>query len=152
MSAIRSAGMIIFITGAGGAFGNSIKASGIGDYLVQTMTNWAVPLILFGFLLSQFLRSAQGSTTVALVTTSAILGPVVAAQGGSPMLVALAVCAGGIGLSLPNDSGFWVVNRFSNFEMKETFQTWTIGGTITGLSALAVLFILSIFRGILPGL
>ncbi|MFB0532445.1 MAG: GntP family permease [Desulfatiglandales bacterium] len=152
MSAIRSAGMIIFITGAGGAFGNSIKASGIGHYLVQTMTNWAVPLILFGFLLSQFLRSAQGSTTVALVTTSAILGPVVAAQGGSPMLVALAVCAGGIGLSLPNDSGFWVVNRFSNFEMKETFQTWTIGGTITGLSELAVLFILSIFRGILPGL
>lgn len=150
--AIKAAGIIIFITGAGGSFGASIKASGIGDYLVATMQSWSIPLILFGWIFSQILRSAQGSTTVALVTTSAILGPVVAAQGGSAMLVGLAVCAGGIGLSLPHDSGFWVINRFSNFGMKETFQSWTIGGTITGLTALVVVLILSFFRGILPGL
>jgi GntP family gluconate:H+ symporter len=152
VDAMKAAGIIIFITGAGGAFGNSIKASGIGDYLVTTMQNWSIPLILFGWIFSQILRSAQGSTTVALVTTSAILGPVVAAQGGSAMLVALAVCAGGIGLSLPNDSGFWVVNRFSNFGMKETFECWTIAGTITGITALIMIFILGLFQGILPGL
>lgn len=152
ISAIKSAGIIIFITGAGGAFGNSIKASGIGDYLVHTMTNWSVPLVIFGFILSQLLRSAQGSTTVALVTTSAILGPIVASQGGSGMLVALAICAGGIGLSLPNDSGFWVVNRFSNFGMKETFQVWTVGGTIAGVTALVATLVLGLFSGVLPGL
>lgn len=152
MTAIKAAGMIIFITGAGGAFGNSIKATGIGDYLVQTMTSWSIPFVVFGFLFSQLLRSAQGSTTVALVTTSAILGPVVASQGGSPMLVALAICAGGIGLSLPNDSGFWVVNRFSNFGMKETFQTWTVAGTLCGLTAFGMVLILGLFQGVLPGL
>ncbi len=152
VDAMKAAGIIIFITGAGGAFGNSIKASGIGDYLVTTMQNWSIPLVLFGWIFSQILRSAQGSTTVALVTTSAILGPVVAAQGGSAMLVALAVCAGGIGLSLPNDSGFWVVNRFSNFGMKETFECWTIAGTITGVTALIMVIILGFFQGMLPGL
>lgn len=152
VEAIKAAGLIIFITGAGGAFGNSIKETGIGNYLVETMKHLSVPLVLFGYLLSQLLRSAQGSTTVALVTASAILGPIVATQGGSGMLVALAICAGGIGLSLPNDSGFWVVNRFSNFGMKETFQVWTVGGTLAGLTALVVVLVLSLFQGILPGL
>jgi len=77
---------------------------------------------------------------------------VVAAQGGSARRGALAGCAGGSGLSLPNDSGFWVVNRFSNFGMKETFECWTIAGTITGVTALIMVIVLGFFQGILPGL
>ena len=102
------AGMVMLITGAGGSFGSIINATGIGDYIVSTMQNFNVPLILLAFILSQILRAAQGSATVALVTTSAIVAPSISAMGVSPVLVGLAICFGAVGLSLPNDSGFWV--------------------------------------------
>ncbi len=151
-------GIILLITGAGGAFGAVINGTGIGDKLVEGMSGWTststtILLILIAWAISQILRAAQGSTTVALVTTSAILAPLVASLGTvSPVLVGLAICAGGIGVSLPNDSGFWVVNRFANFSLKQTIQTWTIGGTIAGLGGLAVCIILSLFQNVLPGL
>lgn len=150
--AIKSSGIILLITGAGGAFGSVIQASGIGDYLVETMTNWNMPIILLAFVFAQILRMAQGSTTVALVTTSSVLGPLVAQLGVSPVLVGLAISAGGIGLSLPNDSGFWVVTNFSGFDVRDTLKTWTMGGTIAGLVSLILVLVLSLFQGILPGL
>ncbi|MDD2441391.1 MAG: GntP family permease, partial [Eubacteriales bacterium] len=61
-------------------------------------------------------------------------------------------CAGGIGVSLPNDSGFWVVNRFAKFSLKQTFQTWTIGGTIAGVTSLILILILALLQNVLPGL
>ena len=111
-----------------------------------------MPLIVLGFVLSQILRSSLGSTTVALVTTSTILGPVAASMGVSPILVGLAICAGGVGLSLPNDSGFWVVSRYANISVQDTLKSWTAGGTIAGVTALVIILILSLFSGILPGL
>lgn len=146
------AGMVLLITGAGGSFGAIINATGIGDYIVSTMQNFNVPLILLAFLLSQILRAAQGSATVALVTTSAILAPSITAMGASPVLVGLAICCGAVGLSLPNDSGFWVINRFSGFTFSQTMKAWTIGGFIAGLTGLAVVLVLSLFQGVLPGL
>lgn len=151
-NAVKACGTILLITGAGGAFGSVISASGIGDYLVEVMQAWNLPIIILAFLFSQILRMALGSTTVALVTTSSVLGPVVAQLGVSPVLVALAISAGGIGLSLPNDSGFWVVTNFGGFEVRDTFKTWTVGGTLAGLVCLILVLILSLFQGILPGL
>ena len=150
--AISSAGIIILITGAGGAFGAVINNSGIGDHLITTMQNWSIPVLLLAFIFSQILRASLGSATVALVTTSSILGPMVGELGVSPILLGLAICAGGIGLSLPNDSGFWVVNRFGKLTITQTLLAWTGGGFIAGLTALATVFILSLFTGILPGL
>lgn len=116
------------------------------------MQDFNVPLILLGFILSQILRAAQGSATVALVTTAAILAPSITAVGASPVLVGLAICFGGVGLSLPNDSGFWVVNRFSGFTFPQTMKAWTVGGFVAGLTGLAVLLVLSMFQNVLPGL
>lgn len=147
-----AAGMIFLITGAGGALGLVITESGIGSYLVDTMTGLAITPVVLAFMLSQMLRVGQGSTTVALITTSAILGPVAAEMGSSPVLVGLAACAGGIGLSMPNDSGFWVVSRFSGISVQNTFRTWTAGGTIAGFTALAMVLLLSLFADVLPGL
>lgn len=153
-----SAGAILAITGAGGAFGNIINMSGIGDVIISGLGNitgvQAGPLIvIIAFLVSALLRIAQGSTTVALVTTSAIFGPVVAGLVGiSPVLVGLAICAGGAGFSLPNDSGFWVVSRFAKFDTKQTLKTWTAGGSIASLTALVVIVIFSLFTNVLPGL
>ncbi len=151
IEATSSAGLILLITGAGGALGNVINSSGIGDYLVETMQGLSISLVVLGFLLSQVLRAAQGSTTVALVTTSAILGPLVVGTGVSPVLVGLAICAGGIGLSLPNDSGFWVLSRYSGLTVPDTIRAWTVGGTIAGLTAFAMVLLLSTMP-FLPGL
>ncbi|SHI55880.1 gluconate:H+ symporter, GntP family [Dethiosulfatibacter aminovorans DSM 17477] len=155
IEAAGSAGLILMITGAGGSFGSVINASGIGNYLVQSMSDLAIPTVLLGFILSALLRISQGSTTVAIVTTSSILGPAIAATGiGSPVLVGLAICCGGTGFSLPNDSGFWVLSRFSNLSVKETFNSWTMGGTIAALAGFAVVLILSFINSTvgLPGL
>ena len=152
VTAVSSAGMIFLITGAGGSFGSVIKSTGIGDYLVEVFTQVNMPLIVLGFVLSQILRSSLGSTTVALVTTSSILGPVAASMGVSPILVGLAICAGGVGLSLPNDSGFWVVSRYANISVADTLKSWTAAGTIAGVTALVLVLVLSLFSGVLPGL
>lgn len=155
--ATTQSGAILAITGAGGAFGAIINATGIGDKLVAGMTGLTegagIAMIIAAFIISQVLRAAQGSTTVALVTTSAIFSPIVAGMAGaSPVLVGLAICAGGVGLSLPNDSGFWVVNRFSKFDVKQTMKVWTVGGTISGVTALVIVIVLSLFSSVLPGL
>ena len=146
------AGMVLLITGAGGSFGAIINATGIGDYIVSVMQNFHVPLILLAFILSQILRAAQGSATVALVTTSAILAPSITAMGASPVLVGLAICCGSAGLSLPNDSGFWVVNRFSGFSFSQTIKGWTLSGFVAGLTGLGIVLLLNQFRDSLPGL
>ncbi|WP_281886147.1 GntP family permease [Paenibacillus sp. YYML68] len=150
--AINSAGIIILITGAGGAFGAVINKSGIGDYLIQSMQGLSIPILLLAFVFSQILRASLGSATVALVTTSSILGPMIGELGVSPILLGLAICAGGIGLSLPNDSGFWVVSRFGKLTVTQTLRAWTLGGFIAGLTALATVYVFSLFSGILPGI
>ena len=150
--AAASAGLILLITGAGGSFGFVISTSGIGVYLVETLTNWNISPLVLGFILSTILRGAQGSTTVALVTTSAILGPTIAQAGISPLLIGLAVCAGGMGLSLPNDSGFWIVSRFADLSVNDTIKSWTVGATIAGVTAFLVVLLLSAFQDFLPGL
>lgn len=150
--AIATGGMIVLITGAGGAFGSVINYSGIGDYLITTMQSWSIPVLMLAFIFSQILRASLGSSTVALVTTSSIMGPLIVELGVSPILLGLAICAGGIGLSLPNDSGFWVVNRFGKLTISQTLKVWTLGGFIAGLTSLAMVYVLSLFSGIFPGL
>ncbi|WP_066295730.1 GntP family permease [Bacillus sp. FJAT-29937] len=150
--AINSAGIIILITGAGGAFGAVINKSGIGDHLIATLQDLSIPVLLLAFIFSQILRASLGSATVALVTTSSIMGPLAVDLGVSPILLGLAICSGGIGLSLPNDSGFWVVSKFGKLTIPQTLKAWTVGGFLAGLSALAMVYVLSLFSGILPGI
>ena len=86
------------------------------------------------------------------MTTASILSGTIAASSVSPILCAIAICAGGIGLSLPNDSGFWAISRFFKISVQDTIRGWTVGGFIAGLSALAFISILSLFQNVLPGL
>lgn len=150
--AVSSAGSILLITGAGGAFGAVLNESGIGEYLISIMQGMNIHIFLLAFIFSQILRASLGSATVALVTTSSILGPQVAALGVSPVLLGLAICAGAIGLSLPNDSGFWVVNKFGKLTIPQTLKAWSLGGFVAGLSALGMVYVLYLLAPILPGL
>lgn len=140
--AAKGAGMIILITGAGGSFGYLINQSGIGNFLVTTLTNWNMSLLFLGFSLGAILRGALGSSTVALVTAASILGPLVPHVGMQPTFIALSICAGGMCMSLPNDSGFWVVSRFANLSVAQTLKSWTLGSSIAGIVAFVLIYIL----------
>lgn len=153
------AGVVFIIMGASGSFGAVLKSAGIGEVIEQIVgsipssSSTSTLMILIGFGISQILRISLGSTTISLVTTSALLSSGIASMPGvSPILVSLAICAGGIGFSLPNDSGFWLISKFTDFSMKETFLSWTVTVTIAGFSALAFILLLNLMRNILPGL
>lgn len=150
--AAESVGSIIAIIAAGGGFGTVISSSGLGDYLVTALQSLGIPVIVLAFVLTQVLRMGLGSITVSLVTTAAVVAPLIASTGASPVLVGLAVCAGGIGLCMPNDSSFWTISKFSGFSFGETVRTLTVSGTIGGLTAFAIIMLLNIFSGVLPGL
>lgn len=150
--AADSVGMILLITGAGGAYGGILKASGIATVITDTLSSFHMPILVMCFVIAQVLRCATGSTTTALTTTSAIVATAAVSGTVSPILCAIAVCAGGIGLSLPNDSGFWAVTKFFHIDLNDTIRGWTLGGFVAGVSILIFVSILSLFQGVLPGL
>ena len=145
-------GLILLITGAGGAYGGILQASGIANFITDYFGNFNIPILVLCFTIAQVLRCAQGSTTVALTTTAAIMASAAATSGVSPILCAIAICAGGIGLSLPNDSGFWAISRFFHISVTDTIRGWTIGGFVAGVTILIFTIILSQFQAYLPGL
>lgn len=145
-------GLVLLITGAGGAYGGVLKACGIANVITDGLQGFHMPVLVMCFVIAQVLRIATGSTTVALTTTAAIVSTAAAASAVSPILCAIAVCAGGIGLSLPNDSGFWAVSRFFHLNEVDTIRGWTIGGFVAGLTVLLFTCVLSLFQGFLPGL
>ena len=145
-------GLVLLITGAGGAYGGVLKACGIANVITDGLQSFHMPILVMCFVIAQVLRIATGSTTVALTTTAAIVANAAATSTVSPILCAIAVCAGGIGLSLPNDSGFWAVSRFFHLSEVDTIRGWTIGGFVAGVTILLFTCVLSLCQGFLPGL
>ncbi|WPF82309.1 GntP family permease [Sanguibacter sp. 4.1] len=140
-SALGPVASVILITGAGGMFGGVLRASGIGDALADVLGDLGVPVIVAGFLIAAVLRVAQGSATVALTTAAGLIAPAVAAGGYSSIQLAtvvVAVAAGSVVLSHVNDSGFWLVGRFFDMDVKTTFKTWTVMETLIGLMGFAI--------------
>jgi len=132
---------VILITGAGGMFGGVLRTSGIGDALADVLGDLGVPLILAGFLISGLLRVAQGSATVALTTAAGLLAPAVAAAGLNEIQLAsmvVAVAAGSVIISHVNDSGFWLVGRFFDMDVKTTLKTWTVLETLIGVAGFVI--------------
>lgn len=145
-------GLVLLITGTGGAFGKILQGTGIADYIATSLSQFNIPILILCFAISQIIRCAQGSTTVSLITTAAILSSTISQSNVSPILCAIAICAGGIGLSMPNDSGFWAISRFFKISVVDTLRGWSIGGFIAGITILIFVSILSLFQQFLPGL
>ncbi|AQG79053.1 GntP family permease [Spirosoma montaniterrae] len=137
-----NAGLLILIVGAGGSFGAIINGSGIADALVQTLSALHLSLLWLGFLLTAILRAAQGSATVAAVTTASLLAPMIAPAGANALTVGLAICCGSMCCSFPNDSGFWVVARFSGLTVPQMLRAWTLTSTIAGVVGFAVVLLI----------
>ena len=150
--AAAKVGGILLITGGGGAYAAVLKATGIADKLADLMAGLPISLFILCFLTAQIIRAAQGSATVCLSTTAAILSPTIAASGLSPILCGLAICCGSIGLSLPNDSGYWATVKFFGISESDTIISRPIRGVSVGIFGLIGVFVLQALSGILPGL
>lgn len=138
---LKPVGMVLLVVGAGAFFGKVISATGIGTALADTMSAAGLPVIVLAYLISCGLRIAQGSATVAIVTTGGIVAPLVAEQGYSQMaiaLIAMAIAAGSIILSHVNDGGFWIIAKYFNMTVKQTLQTWTVLETVLSVVSFAV--------------
>jgi GntP family gluconate:H+ symporter len=143
---IKSAGIIILVTGGGGALGRVLQTSGIGNYIATGISQTAIPVFVLPLIIATLVRFAQGSGTVAMTTAAGICAPIVIAAGGNPMLGAFAACVGSLFFSYFNDSYFWVTNRLLGIsETKEQIRVWSITSTVAWATGIVMLLILSIF-------
>ena len=143
---LEIAGVIILITSAGGAFGAMIKHSGIGPSIEQAMESFHLPYILVAWLIAAVMKTAQGSSTVAMITSSSIMFAIIGTGADlpyHPVYVFLAVGFGSMFVCWMNDSGFWVVTKMSGFTEKEGLQTWTLTTGVIGLVGLLQLLLFS---------
>ena len=143
---MESAGIIMLVTGGGGALGQIIKDSGLGTYMAEGLAEAAIPIIVLPLIIATLMRFIQGSGTVAMTTAASISAPIIVASGVNPTLGAIACCVGSLFFSYFNDSYFWVVNRTLGVkEAKDQLMTWSVTSTIAwGIGVVEVL-ILSIF-------
>lgn len=147
---LEIAGIIILITSAGGAFGAMIKHSGIGPAIEAATESFHIHYLILGWLIAAIMKTAQGSSTVALITASSIMVALVGTGEElpyHPIYIYLAIGFGGLFISWMNDSGFWVVGKMSGFTEKETLQTWTVLLAVLSLVGLVQVLL---FSWILP--
>ncbi|AZR72897.1 gluconate transporter [Anoxybacter fermentans] len=143
---LKNAASIIMITGAGGAFGAILKATPIGEYLGNTLSQYHLGIFL-PFIIAAALKTAQGSSTVALITTAALVSPILPELGLNSevarALVVMSIGAGAMTISHANDSYFWVVSQFSNLDTSTAYKTHSLATLIQGITTIIVVFILS---------
>ena len=143
---MMSAGIIMLVTGGGGALGQIIKDSGLGTYMAEGLAKTAIPIIILPLMISTAMRFIQGSGTVAMTTAASISAPIVIAAGVSPLLGAVACCVGSLFFGYFNDSYFWVVNRTLGVsEAKDQLTIWSVTSTVAWAVGVVEVLILNIF-------
>lgn len=140
---------ILLITGTGGIFGKVLQESGLGDSIGQIMENWPLGIWL-PFLLATTIKTAQGSSTIAMITTASIVAPLMPSLGlhsdTATALTVVAIGAGSVMISHVNDSYFWVVTKLTGLSVAEGYKTHSLGSIVLGLSAMLLcVFFLAFF-------
>lgn len=145
---LKVVGPILFITAAGGVLGKVIASTDIVTFITVNAAAMASVGLFFPFLLSAILKTAQGSSTVALVTTAGIVSPMLPALGlVTPVEIALAVmaiAAGAMTVSHANDSYFWVVTNFGGMTPEQGYRTQTMVTLIMGAVSITFIWLLSL--------
>jgi GntP family gluconate:H+ symporter len=147
-TAIEKAGPILIVTAAGGMFGSVIKETGIGaeagNFLSKTGLGLAVP-----FLIAFLMKTAQGSSTVAIITTASFIAPMLTMLGldseTGKLFATLAMGAGSMMISYANDSYFWVITKFSDIETDVTLKIYSTATIVMGLTVFACIWISALF-------
>jgi H+/gluconate symporter-like permease len=150
-TALMSGGVIILITAGGGAFGMMLREAGVKDSIVELVgtdgqQSMGLVMLLLGFAVASVMKVAQGSGTVSMITTSAMLAAMGASPemlGCNPVYLAAAIGCGSLCGSWMNDSGFWIFARMSGFTEVEALKTWTVTLIILGTSGLGFTLLLA---------
>ncbi len=146
--AVIDAAGIIVITGAGGAFGKVLQNSGIADVIGDTLTNHEGIGIWLPFIIAAGIKTAQGSSTVSIITTAGLVSPLLPALGldGSvaKALVVVSIGAGAMVVSHANDSYFWVVTQFSKMTVNQGYRIQSLGTLVEGCAAAVAVWVLSL--------
>ena len=141
---LHSAGMIILITSCGGAFGQMLAQTGIGALISSATSQYQSFIIPLAFSITALVRSAQGSATVAMVTTIGVMGGAMSASlSFHPVYIALAIGCGSKVFAWMNDSAFWVISNMSGMDVKETVQHFSYLMVVMAFTGLGVILFLA---------
>lgn len=145
---LKDSAAIIMITAAGGSLGALIAATKIGNYLGTSLAQFNLGIFL-PFIIAAAIKTAQGSSTVSLITTSTIVYPLLATLGMASsmgaVLVTMAVGCGAMVVSHANDSYFWVVSQFSGIPVDTAYKTQTLATLVQGITGMVTVWVLSLF-------
>ncbi len=145
---LRVTGPILFVTAAGGVLGKVIASTDLVPFIQNNATSLSSLGLLFPFLIAAILKTAQGSSTVAITTTAGIIAPLlVTLNMASPVdaaLVTIAIGAGAMTVSHANDSYFWVVTNFGGMKTEDGYKTQTMGTLVIGIAAILNVYLLSL--------
>jgi GntP family gluconate:H+ symporter len=145
---VSAIGMTILIVGGGGGFARVLQTSGASDAMGAMATAAHLSPLLYGWLVSAFVRVATGSATVSITAASALMAPVLAAHpGANKELTVISIGCGSLFLSHLNDGGFWIVKDCLNLTVAQTFRTWSLCETIIGLTGLALTLLANAMLG-----
>ncbi|MEN7409195.1 GntP family permease [Bacillus licheniformis] len=144
-TAITQIGMMLLIIGGGGAFKQVLINGGVGDYVAELFKGTAMSPILLAWVIAAILRISLGSATVAALSTTGLVLPMLGQSDVNLALVVLATGAGSVIASHVNDAGFWMFKEYFGLSMKETFATWTLLETIIAVAGLGFTLLLSLF-------
>jgi len=139
---IAGIAMILLIITSGGVFKQVLVDSGTGTYIASFSSKWAMPPLLFAWVVTAFLRVMIGSATVAGITAAGVVAPLIAGGHVSPELMVLAVGAGSVFGSHINDSGFWMFKEFFKLSLPQTLKSWTVMETVISIIGLAGVLVL----------
>jgi GntP family gluconate:H+ symporter len=146
--AIVAAGSIIVITGSGGAFGKVLQGSGIADVIGANLADAHLGMWL-PFLIAAGIKTAQGSSTVSIITTAGLMAPLLSTLGldseTARALVVVSIGAGAMVVSHANDSYFWVVTQLSGMDVRTGVKLQTLGTLVQGTVAATAVWLVSLF-------
>jgi Gnt-I system low-affinity gluconate transporter len=149
--ALEPAGVVVLITGAGGAFKQVLVDTEIGQRIAEVFAAAEIAPIVLAFGIAAILRVAQGSATVAMITSATLVSAMLDSSAMSPLelgLMVSAIASGALVCSHVNDSGFWLVSRYLGLTEAQTLKTWTVMTTIVGLVGFIMACILAwLFNG-----
>jgi gluconate:H+ symporter, GntP family len=150
-TSLMSAGVIILITAAGGAFGATLQAAQIGPVIEAAFgaggPGSGMALLLLAFAVASLMKIAQGSSTVAMITTAAMLGAMIQGPGALPfhtVYVATAIASGSLVGTWMNDSGFWVFSKMGGVAEMETLKSWTPLLAVVGVTGMVTTLLLAV--------
>ncbi|MDO7269142.1 GntP family permease [Shouchella clausii] len=143
---IKQAGIVLLVTGAGGALGFVLRQTGVGEHIGEIVVNTGIPAIMLPFVIATLVRFIQGSGTVAMITAASISAPILADMDVNMVLAGQAAALGSLFFSYFNDSLFWVVNRTIGIKQaKEQILVWSVPTTIAWFISLIMLLIANMF-------